>query len=131
MELEGGYLVRLLAMAGMAVLAYIHSGFGHWGAVVLFALFQGIWPFLSVASNDLSPSLAPFGEGPAMGLFNAVAAIASACGAVAGGAIADYFGYSAVPLFAALTIMAAVATVRQRPTTSHPDKTIAPPNTVR
>ena len=133
MELGGGYAVRLLAMSGMAVFSYIHPGFGHWGAVVLFALFQGIWPFLSVASNDLSASLAPFGEGPAMGLFNAVAAIASACGALAGGAIADNFGYSAVPLFAALTIMAALAIVRPqpRPTTSHPDEAIAAPNTVR
>ena len=119
-------------MAGMAALAYIRLGFGFWGAIVLFAVFQGIWPFLSVASNDLSASLAPFGEGPAIGLFNAVAAIASACGAVAGGAIANYFGYSAVPLFAALTIMAALATVRRQPrsTTSHPDKAIAAPNTV-
>ena len=31
-----------------------------------------------------------------MGLFNAVAAIASAPGAVAGGAIADRFGYSTI-----------------------------------
>ena len=132
-ELGGGYAVRLLAMAGMAVLAYIRPGFAYWGGVVLFAMFQGIWPFLSVASNDLSASLAPFGEGPAMGLFNAVAAIASACGAVAGGAIADYFGYSTVPLFAALTIMAALTTVRRQPcpTTSHPDKAIAAPNTAR
>ena len=131
-ELGVGYSVRLAAMAGMAALAYIRLGFGFWGAIVLFAVFQGIWPFLSVASNDLSASLAPFGEGPAIGLFNAVAAIASACGAVAGGVIANYFGYSAVPLFAALTIMAALATVRRQPrsTTSHPDKAIAAPNTV-
>jgi predicted MFS family arabinose efflux permease len=38
-------------------------------------------------------TLAPFGEGAAMGLFNAVAAIASALGAIAGGKVADVFGY--------------------------------------
>ena len=77
-------------------------------------IFEAIWPSLSVASNELVGSLASFGEGPAMGLFNAVAAIASACGAVAGGAIADRFGYSAVPLFTALVIMAALLTVRRQ-----------------
>jgi len=71
-----GYMVRLVTMAGMAALAYFRPDFSLWGAVVLFALFQGIWPSISVASNDLAASLAPFGEGPAMGLFNAVAAIA-------------------------------------------------------
>ena len=63
-----GYMVRLVTMAGMAALAYFRPDFSLWGAVVLFALFQGIWPSISVASNDLAASLAPFGEGPAMGL---------------------------------------------------------------
>lgn len=126
MVLGVGYKGRLVAMAGMAALAYIRPGFSFWGAVVLFALFQGIWPLLSVASNDLAASLAPFGEGPAMGLFNAAAAIASAFGAVAGGAVADRFGYSAVPLFAALAIIAALSTVRGQ--ASRQSK-VASPNT--
>jgi MFS family permease len=107
-----GYLGRLVAMAGMTALAYFRPDFRFLGVLVLFALFQGIWPPLGVASNDLAASLAPFGEGAAMGLFNAAAAIASAFGAVAGGAIADHFGYSAVPLFSALALTAALATVR-------------------
>ena len=110
-ELAAGYTVRLLAMAGMAVLAYYRPLFSFSGAIVIFAMYEGIWPSLSVASNDLVGFLAPFGEGPAMGLFNAIGAIASAFGALAGGTIADHFGYSAVPLFAAFAIAAALSTV--------------------
>jgi hypothetical protein len=63
--------------------------------------FPGIWPLLSVASNDLAAELAPIGEGAAMGLFNAAAAAASALGAITGGAVADRFGYESVNVFAA------------------------------
>jgi predicted MFS family arabinose efflux permease len=84
----------------------------------MFGLYQGIWPLLSVASNDLAAELAPFGEGAAMGLFNAVAAIASAVGAIAGGKVADMFGYPAVSLFAAvgalLALGCAAALTRRR-----------------
>jgi len=45
--------------------------------------------------------LAPFGKGAALGLFNAAAAIASAGGAIAGGAVAERFGYPSASLFAA------------------------------
>src|SRR5271167_4598051 len=69
--------------------------------LVAFGLFQGIWPLLSVASNDLAAELAPIGEGTAMGLFNASAAAASALGAITGGAVADRFGYESVNVFAA------------------------------
>lgn len=109
-----GYWGRLLPLAGLAALAYVQPGFGFSGAIVLFGIFQAIWPLISVASNDLAASLAPFGEGPAIGLFNAVAAVASAIGAVAGGAIADALGYAAVPAFAAAAVLAALATVRRK-----------------
>jgi predicted MFS family arabinose efflux permease len=46
-----------------------------------------------------------------MGLFNAVAAIASAVGAVIGGKVADKFGYPAVSLFAASGALLALACV--------------------
>lgn len=110
-----GYLGRMVPMAAMAALAYFHPGFGTWGSMVLFGIFQGIWPFLSVASNDLAASLAPFGEGPSIGIFSAAAAVASALGAVLGGGIADHLGYSAVPAFAAAVIVLALLTIRRRP----------------
>jgi MFS family permease len=107
-----GYAGRLLPMTGMAVLAKVSPSHGFWGAIVLAGIFQGVWPLLSVAANDLAASLAPFGEGPAIGLFNAAAAIATAFGAVAAGGIVGHFGYSAVPAFAAAVILAALLTVR-------------------
>ena len=85
---------RIVALAGLAIVAYTQPSFSFVPVLLLYGLFQGIWPLLGVASNDLAADLAPFGEGTAMGLFNAAAAIASALGAVVGGAVADMFGFA-------------------------------------
>jgi MFS family permease len=100
---------RMIGLAGLGALALMHVGWAILPVILLFGLYQGIWPLLSVASNDLAAGLAPFGEGAAMGLFNAAAAIASAIGALSGGAIADQFGYGAVSLFAAAVALLALA----------------------
>jgi DHA1 family tetracycline resistance protein-like MFS transporter len=115
-----GIAVRLLALAGLWMVGIFHLASPLLLVVVLFGSFQGIWPLLSVASNDLSASLAPFGKGAALGLFNAAAAIASAGGAIAGGAVAQRFGYSSASLFAAGGTAMALACVlslsrRRRP----------------
>jgi MFS family permease len=103
---------RMVGLAGLAVVAYLlHPGVAILPVIVLFGVYQGIWPLLSVASNDLAAGLAPFGEGAAMGLFNAVAAIASAVGAIVGGKVADKFGYPALSIFAALGALLALACV--------------------
>src|SRR5277367_5488101 len=99
--LSFGIAVRTITLVGLGLLGFSHLRSPLLPAIVLFGLFQGIWPLLSVGSNDLSAALAPFGEGMAMGLFSAAAAIASAGGAIIGGAIADRFGYPSVSLFAA------------------------------
>jgi MFS family permease len=109
---------RMIGLAGLSIVAFLHVGWAMLPVILLFGLYQGIWPLLSVASNDLAAGLAPFGEGAAMGLFNAAAAVASAVGAVAGGAVADRFGYGAVSLFAAavaLLALAAVAPLARQP----------------
>jgi MFS family permease len=102
---------RMVGLAGLAVVAFLHPGAAFLPVIILFGLYQVIWPLLSVASNELAAGLAPFGEGAAMGLFNAVAAIASAFGAIIGGKVADVFGYPAVSLFAAAVALAALACV--------------------
>jgi len=102
---------RMLGLAGLGAVAFMHVGWAMLPVILLFGLYQGIWPLLSVAANDLAAGLAPFGEGAAMGLFNAAAAIASAAGAIAGGAVADRFGYGAVSLFAATVALLALAFV--------------------
>jgi DHA1 family tetracycline resistance protein-like MFS transporter len=97
-----GIAVRTITLVGLGALGLAHLRSPLLPAILLFGLFQGIWPLLSVASNDLSAALAPCGEGVAMGLFSAAAAIASAGGAITGGAIADRLGYPSVSLFAAV-----------------------------
>jgi len=106
-----GIAGRVVGLAGLGAVGFLHLPGAIVPVFILFGLYQGIWPLLSVASNDLAAELAPFGEGAAMGLFNAVAAIASAAGAIAGGVVADRFGYPAVSLFAAIGVGAAFACV--------------------
>jgi MFS transporter, DHA1 family, tetracycline resistance protein len=93
---------RIVALAGLAMVAYTQPSFSFVPVLLLYGLFQGIWPLLGVTSNDLAADLARFGEGTAMGLFNAVAAIASALGAVVGGVVADMFGFPSVIVLGAL-----------------------------
>ncbi len=107
-----GIGARSVALIGLGIVALGRpAGGGAIDVILLFALFQGIWPLLSVAANDLAAATAPFGEGSAMGFFNAAAAIASAAGAVSGGAVADYFGYPAVSLFAGLALLGSLGCV--------------------
>ena len=120
-----GIAVRMLALAGLGLLGLLHLASPALLVIVLFGSFQGIWPLLSVASNDLSAELAPFGKGAALGLFNAAAAIASAGGAIAGGAVADRFGYPSASLFAAcgtaLALLCVFRLVRQRQPVTVPE----------
>jgi MFS family permease len=106
-----GIAVRFLALLGLWVVGIFHMTSPLILVVILFGSFQGIWPLLSVASNDLSATLAPFGKGAALGLFNAAAAIASAGGAIAGGVVAEKFGYPSASLFAACGTAVALAFV--------------------
>jgi len=107
-----GIAVRMIALAGLGLLGFFRLPFSPvLAAVVFYGAFQGIWPLLSVASNDMSAALAPFSEGTAMGLFNAAAAIASAGGAIVGGAMAYKFGYPSASLLAAAIIAIAFVLV--------------------
>ena len=113
--LAAGMIVRMIALVGLGVLGMFHASSAtlltSLLVIPLFGSFQGIWPLLSVASNDLSAALADFGKGTAIGLFNAAAAIASAAGAIIGGAVAVRFGYPSVGLFAAVGIAVALTFV--------------------
>ena len=107
-----GIAVRMIALAGLGLLGLFRLPFSPvLAAMVFYGAFQAIWPLLSVASNDMSAALAPFSEGTAMGLFNAAAAIASASGAIIGGAMADRFGYPSASLLAAAIIAIAFVLV--------------------
>lgn len=121
-----GIAVRMIALAGLGLLGFFRLPFSPVLAVVVFyGAFQGIWPLLSVASNDMSAALAPFSEGTAMGLFNAAAAVASASGAIIGGAIAERFGYPSSSLLGAAIIAIALVLALRLGMGSR-SKTVAP-----
>lgn len=107
--LSVGIGTRMICLAGLALLAYFHPTRTALPVILQFAVYQSIWPLLSVVSNELAASLAPSGEGAAMGLFNAVGSCAAALGAVLGGKVADKFGYPAVSLFATFGALLALA----------------------
>lgn len=102
---RGGVLLLLGALAFAAPNPIV--------AMVLYALFQGVWPLISVSSSDLAATLAPFGEGPAIGLFTAVGAVGSALGSVAAGAIVDSAGYGVMLLAGAAAFLIAAFTIRR------------------
>ena len=110
--LSTGIAVRMIALAGIGFLGFFRLPFSPvLAVVVLYGALQGVWPLLSVASNEMSAALAPFSEGLAMGLFNAATAIASASGAIVGGVTADKFGYPTASLLAAAVIAIAFVLV--------------------
>ncbi len=113
--LSFGIGIRMFAFAGLTLLGFLHVSWGILPVIVLLGLYQCIWPVLSVSSNDLAASLAPFGEGAAMGLFSAATAIGSALGAVAGGGLADMAGYPAVIMFAAIGVSLSPAFILKLP----------------
>jgi predicted MFS family arabinose efflux permease len=77
--------------------------------LVLAGLFQAIWPLIGVGSNDLAARLAPGSQGAAVGSYNAAGALASSCGALLSGLMAEMFGYRHVCELAAGTALAALA----------------------
>ncbi len=102
-----GLLFRFGALLGLVLIGLAHAG--PWlPAILLAALFQAVWPLLGVASNDLAASLAPFGRGVAIGVFNAVGALSSGIGALLAGLMAELFGYQHVIGLAAGMALVAV-----------------------
>jgi len=106
-------IVRLFLFLGLGVLALLISSgvaFDHW---LLFALLFGMqaavgffWAFVSVASTTLvSKAAPPATKGVNIGLFNAVVSIGGIAGALVGGAVAKYLGYSAA-FFAGVALVA-------------------------
>jgi MFS family permease len=106
--LVGGMLIRCTALAGLTVL-----GVWHLAPIIpvlgLAGLFQAIWPLIGVASSDLAATLRPGREGMAVGSFNAAGALASGCGALLSGLVADMFGYRHVCELASGAAFAALA----------------------
>ena len=79
--LSAGILLRAVVLAAMVALAAVPGGATVVPLLACFCGMQIIWPLLSVASNNLSVTLAPAHRAESVGLLNA----ASAVGAMAGG----------------------------------------------
>jgi MFS family permease len=89
----GSRVVLLGLLAGLAA-----AGSGRIPYILPLAAFAGIlfaWSFLSVASPALTAQLVPGAEGDAQGMLNATSGIAGLVGSVAGGEVANAWGYPA------------------------------------
>jgi predicted MFS family arabinose efflux permease len=92
----------VVAFSGLSLLAFLHPPFGVPIVCLLVVLSEGVWALMVVSSINLAGSLTTIGQGAGMGLYNAMAALASASGAVLGGTIAGRFGYANVCVCAAV-----------------------------
>ncbi len=101
-----GAVMTLLSVIGMAVLAFVDTGYNAWLIPAVFALTPIAWSPLIVAGTAVTAQLAvPQGvpEGAAIGVYNATTAIASVLSALAAGVIADQTSYGVVLIVAAAT----------------------------
>jgi MFS family permease len=97
-----GIAARVVAFSGLSLVAFLHPPFGVPIVCLLVVLSEGVWALMVVSSINLAGSLTTIGQGAGMGLYNAMAALASASGAVLGGTIAGRFGYANVCVCAAV-----------------------------
>lgn len=109
--------IRFLAYAGLAILAFIQTGTQNWLAILAFAFVVWAWSVISVSGTALAAQLSRFGEGEALGIFNAVNALAGVAGAFLGGWIAGQWGYGAIIGMAAAGIIIGLALSLKLPST--------------
>ncbi len=91
-------LAAFVALIGLGLSGFAARG---WLALACFAAIVLAWSLLSVSSTALTASLSPAGQGEALGLYNAVTALAGVVGAGLGGWIAGALGYGMVSVVAA------------------------------
>jgi MFS family permease len=100
-----GFGVRTAAI-GLLAAAFLPT-FGSVPAVLAgFVVLVLAWPLLGVSGTALAALLAPGEKGEALGLFRAASSLAGAVGAFLGGWATATYGYGAVCLAAAATLLA-------------------------
>ncbi len=92
-----GQGIRMITLAGMLALVFIHSTAAGWLALFAFLLIVLSWSLITVAGTALTARLTPVSEGEGMGIFNATTAIAGVAGAILGGWAAGQWGYTVLP----------------------------------
>ncbi len=96
--------IRIIAFLFMAILPFIPSLNPGIPSLLLFGIIVLAWSPLSVSSLAYTASISTIGEGEAMGIYNTVSNLAGVIGSLAGGLLASFFGYGAVPLLAAVLL---------------------------
>jgi MFS family permease len=115
--------VRVFLFSGFAVLALILAGGARpdarmvfWVLLVLQAAVGFFWAFVSVASTALVSRCAPPGtKGVNLGLFNAMVSVGGITGALVGGEVANYLGYSAAFFSGVALVVAGMAALAANP----------------
>ncbi len=114
--LQIGFGIRILAFLGFLSIGFA-NGTTHPGLALFNFLFIVLaWSLLSVAGTEMTSELSRSNEGEGLGLYNAATSIAGVLGAVLGGALADRFGYSAIQIFALISIGLGLVIVTLIPT---------------
>ncbi len=96
-----GFVATLIAVVGMAILAYVDTGINSYLLPPIYMLIPIAWSPLIVGGNAWTAQLAPMEEGEALGIFNAALGISSVLAAFGGGIIAHQFGFKMVLVVAA------------------------------
>jgi len=92
----GGLLLRAAGFALLSVALLLALQNRAVIAICGFALVMLAWPLLSVSGTGLAARLTALGEGAAMGLMNAIGALATVIGTFLGGPLVQWMGYNAV-----------------------------------
>lgn len=124
-----GALMTLISTGGLALLAFIDVPARVWLVPIVYVLIPIAWSPLIVGGTSWAAALAPFGEGEALGLFNASSAISSVIAAFATGLIAHHLSFPMVLVGAAISSAVALAiflplqwaSVRKRARSSTPE----------
>ncbi|MBC7169930.1 MFS transporter [Candidatus Bipolaricaulota bacterium] len=102
--------LALLGRAGMFVgFALTTPGVARWLLPALWGVAGATWAFFQLSVTAIVSRLSPSGvHGQALGIYNAVAGLGNVLGALAGGYVADFLGFPAAFLLAALLMVVAL-----------------------
>ncbi|MCK4722592.1 MAG: hypothetical protein KAT75_04780, partial [Dehalococcoidia bacterium] len=103
-----GTIMTVVSVAGMAILAYVHTGFNQWLVPVVYILIPIAWSPLIVGGTAWAAQLATFEEGEALGSFNGMTAVAAVIAAFAAGLVAHHFGYGMILVVATVASVLAL-----------------------
>jgi len=103
-----GTVMTLVSVAGLTVLAHIHSEVSEWLVPPVYIIIPIAWSPLIVGGTAWTAQLATFEQGEALGCFNANTAVASVISAFTAGFVANKFGFDTVLAIGAIACVLAL-----------------------